>query len=110
MDYVYDQLVSEYGAISYEAFINFLVDITEDQTSAEQLRESFRGIAADKVCCPRTLPRGRLLRLTLHRSRLSQSSTSDLRNSHKARLTISAKLCRVRRMKLESPSLTMIFG
>lgn len=25
------------------------VDITEDQTSAEQLRESFRGLAADKV-------------------------------------------------------------
>lgn len=26
------------------------MDITEDQTSPEQLRESFRGIAEDKVC------------------------------------------------------------
>lgn len=26
------------------------MDITEDQTSPEQLRESFRGIAGDKVC------------------------------------------------------------
>ncbi|KAF7299650.1 hypothetical protein HMN09_00970400 [Mycena chlorophos] len=48
MDYIYDQLLSDYGAINFEAFINLLVDITEDQTSPEQLRESFRGIAADK--------------------------------------------------------------
>ncbi|KAF4577056.1 alpha-actinin family protein [Pleurotus pulmonarius] len=48
MDYIYDRLVEEYGAVTYEAFINFLVDITEDQTSLEQLRESFRGIASDK--------------------------------------------------------------
>lgn len=68
MDYIYDQLVQDYGAITFEAFINLLVslrtyalrallttlclikvDITEDQTSPEQLREAFRGIAADKV-------------------------------------------------------------
>jgi hypothetical protein len=48
MDFIYEQLVQEYGAVTFEAFINLLVDITEDQTSAEQLRESFRGIAADK--------------------------------------------------------------
>jgi hypothetical protein len=49
MDYIYDQLLQDYGAVSFEAFINLLVDITEDQTSAEQLREAFCGIAADKV-------------------------------------------------------------
>ncbi|KAI4517766.1 hypothetical protein K523DRAFT_418455 [Schizophyllum commune Tattone D] len=48
MDYIYDQLVQDYGAVSYEAFINLLVDITEDQTSPEQLREAFRGLAMDK--------------------------------------------------------------
>ncbi|KAI6030911.1 calponin homology domain-containing protein [Pisolithus orientalis] len=48
MDYLYDQLVQEYGAITFQAFINLLVDITEDQTSPDQLRESFRGIAGDK--------------------------------------------------------------
>ncbi|KIP09666.1 hypothetical protein PHLGIDRAFT_126112 [Phlebiopsis gigantea 11061_1 CR5-6] len=45
---LYDQLVQDYGAVTYEAFINILVEITEDQTSPAQLRESFRGIAQDK--------------------------------------------------------------
>jgi hypothetical protein len=68
MDYIYDQLVHDYGAVTFEAFINLLVtalhacilrqpihfslaqvDIMEDQTSLEQLREAFRGIASDKV-------------------------------------------------------------
>ncbi|KAH7103321.1 calponin homology domain-containing protein [Auriculariales sp. MPI-PUGE-AT-0066] len=48
MDIIYDQLVSDYGAVTYEAFINLLVDITEDQTTPEQLREAFRGLAGDK--------------------------------------------------------------
>ncbi|CAL1712467.1 unnamed protein product [Somion occarium] len=48
MDIIYDQLVQDYGAVVFEAFINLLVDIMEDQTSPAQLRESFRGIAADK--------------------------------------------------------------
>ncbi|KAJ3731291.1 actinin-like protein [Lentinula guzmanii] len=48
MDYIYDQLLRDYGAVSFEAFINLLVEITEDQTSPEQLREAFRGIATDK--------------------------------------------------------------
>ncbi|KAF7364966.1 putative actin cross-linking [Mycena venus] len=48
MNFIYDQLLQDYGAINFEAFINLLVDITEDQTSPEQLREAFRGIAADK--------------------------------------------------------------
>jgi len=45
---IYDQLTQDYGAVSFEAFINLLVEITEDQTSPQQLREAFRGIAADK--------------------------------------------------------------
>ena len=65
MGLIYDQLVEDYGAVTYEAFINLLVsklhqhlalslilgqvEITEDQTSPAQLRESFRGIANDKV-------------------------------------------------------------
>ncbi|KAL4080698.1 calponin homology domain-containing protein [Scleroderma citrinum] len=49
MDYLFDQLEQEYGAITFQAFINLLVDITEDQTSPEQLQESFRGIASDKL-------------------------------------------------------------
>jgi len=66
MDFIYDELMGEYGAVTFEAFINLLVsltrdrasrladafpqvDITEDQTTAEQLREAFQGIAADKV-------------------------------------------------------------
>ncbi|PPQ80403.1 hypothetical protein CVT25_001716 [Psilocybe cyanescens] len=48
MDLIYEQLVGEYGAVTFEAFINLLVEITEDQTSPDQLREAFRGIAKDK--------------------------------------------------------------
>ena len=46
----------DYGAVTFEAFINLLVDITEDQTSPEQLREAFRGIANDKVSFKSILP------------------------------------------------------
>ncbi|KAH9924294.1 actinin-like protein [Epithele typhae] len=48
MDLIFDQLMADYGAVTFEAFINLLVDIMEDQTTPAQLRESFRGIAADK--------------------------------------------------------------
>ncbi|THH15844.1 hypothetical protein EW146_g4689 [Bondarzewia mesenterica] len=48
MDIIYDQLVQDYGAVTFEAFINLLVDITEDQTSPDQLREAFQGAAANK--------------------------------------------------------------
>ncbi|OJA17199.1 hypothetical protein AZE42_00212 [Rhizopogon vesiculosus] len=48
MAFIYDQLLQDYGAVTFEAFINLLVDITEDQTSPEQLRESFCGIAGNK--------------------------------------------------------------
>ena len=46
---IYDQLTQDYGAVTFEAFINLLVDITEDQTTPDQLREAFKGIAGDKV-------------------------------------------------------------
>ncbi|KAF5382629.1 hypothetical protein D9615_003017 [Tricholomella constricta] len=48
MVFIFEELTEAYGAVTFEAFINLLVDITEDQTSPEQLREAFRGIATDK--------------------------------------------------------------
>jgi len=48
MDIIYDQLMQEYGAITFEAFINLLVDITEDQMSLDQLREAFQGVTGNK--------------------------------------------------------------
>ncbi|KZS93628.1 actinin-like protein [Sistotremastrum niveocremeum HHB9708] len=48
LEVIYDQLVQAYGAVTFEAWINLLVDITEDQNTPEQLRESFRGISGDK--------------------------------------------------------------
>ncbi|KAG8861753.1 hypothetical protein FRB96_002711 [Tulasnella sp. 330] len=48
MNVIHDELVQAYGALTFEAFINLMVDITEDQTSSEQLRDAFRGIAGDK--------------------------------------------------------------
>ncbi|TFK73645.1 actinin-like protein [Pluteus cervinus] len=47
-DIIYDQLSLAYGAITFEAFINLLVGIMEDQTTREQLQEAFRGIASEK--------------------------------------------------------------
>ncbi|KAF8262271.1 calponin homology domain-containing protein [Lactarius quietus] len=48
LDMLFDQLLQEYGAITFEAFINLLVNITEDQTSPDQLREAFQGAASNK--------------------------------------------------------------
>ncbi|CCO29137.1 Alpha-actinin A AltName: Full=Actin-binding protein A [Rhizoctonia solani AG-1 IB] len=45
---IHEQLTEDYGAVTFEAFINLLVDITEDQTSPSQLRDAFRGLAGDK--------------------------------------------------------------
>lgn len=81
MDCIYDQLMQEYGAVSFEAFINLLVDITEDQTSPEQLREAFRGIAGDKVRVLQKIYQPCLRpSLTAFRSHLSLSSICGLRN------------------------------
>ncbi|KAF9643282.1 actinin-like protein [Thelephora ganbajun] len=48
LDIIYDELLQGYGAVTFEAFINLLVDITEDQTTPEQLRDAFRVLANDK--------------------------------------------------------------
>ncbi|KAJ2780851.1 alpha-actinin [Coemansia javaensis] len=49
---LYEQLVSGSGdpdaSISFEVYIRFMVELTEDQTTPEQLLQSFRVIAADK--------------------------------------------------------------
>jgi len=49
MNSIFDHLVDRYGAVTFEAFVNLLVEITEDQTSPEQLRDAFRTVAKDKV-------------------------------------------------------------
>ncbi|KIM25787.1 hypothetical protein M408DRAFT_330981 [Serendipita vermifera MAFF 305830] len=48
VDFIHQQLEQEYGAANFEAFINLMVEITEDQTTLEQLREAFRGICQEK--------------------------------------------------------------
>jgi len=48
LDIIYDELLQDYGAVTFEAFINLLVGITEDQTTPEQLRDAFRVLADDK--------------------------------------------------------------
>lgn len=95
MDLIYNQLVQHYGAVTFEAFINLLasslsedlspfaysaqVDITEDQTSSEQLREAFHGIAGDKVNAVLPLSRVANWRLTLPQSFVTEL---DLRIAH----------------------------
>ncbi|KAF9779654.1 actinin-like protein [Thelephora terrestris] len=48
LDIIYDELLEGYGAVTFEAFINLLVNITEDQTTPEQLRDAFRVLANDE--------------------------------------------------------------
>ncbi|KAJ1960151.1 alpha-actinin [Dipsacomyces acuminosporus] len=45
---LYEQLSGGNGYITFEVYIRFLVELTEDQTTPEQLLESFRVIAGDK--------------------------------------------------------------
>ncbi|KAK4688455.1 hypothetical protein P7C73_g1661, partial [Tremellales sp. Uapishka_1] len=49
IDAIYSQLEAEFGALSYEAWLALLVEITKDDSSSpDQLREAFRGMAEDK--------------------------------------------------------------
>ncbi|MBW0513188.1 hypothetical protein O181_052903 [Austropuccinia psidii MF-1] len=45
---IHSQIAGRDGMVTFEAFVGFLVQITEDTTSPDQVRESFRGIAGDK--------------------------------------------------------------
>lgn len=46
---IYYQLESQFGALTYEAWLTLLVEITKDDaSSADQLREAFRDLAGDK--------------------------------------------------------------
>lgn len=46
---IYYQLESQFGALTYEAWLALLVEITKDDvSSADQLREAFRDLAGDK--------------------------------------------------------------
>ena len=42
--------------VSFEQFIRFMVDITEDQNTAEQVFQSFKEVADGKVCHIRSIP------------------------------------------------------
>lgn len=45
---IHTQLSESFGAVSYDAFLTFLREITEDTTSPDQLLEAFQGLAGDK--------------------------------------------------------------
>ncbi|OAV85292.1 hypothetical protein PTTG_30635 [Puccinia triticina 1-1 BBBD Race 1] len=47
-EHIHHQIAGRDGMVTFEAFVGFLVQITEDTTSPDQVRESFRGIAGDK--------------------------------------------------------------
>jgi len=48
IELIHRQIANEEEKVTFEAFISFLVEITEDTSSPEQVRESFRGIARNK--------------------------------------------------------------
>lgn len=45
---IHDQLAFDFGSVSYDAFLTFLREISEDSTSPDQLIEAFQGLASDK--------------------------------------------------------------
>lgn len=47
-EHIHHQIAGRDGMVTFEAFVGFLVQITEDTTSPDQVRESFRGIAGEK--------------------------------------------------------------
>ncbi|KAI9624617.1 hypothetical protein KEM48_008790 [Puccinia striiformis f. sp. tritici PST-130] len=47
-EHIHHQIAGRDGMVTFESFVGFLVQITEDTTSPDQVRESFRGIAGDK--------------------------------------------------------------
>ncbi|KAI5452339.1 alpha-actinin [Naganishia albida] len=58
---VYDDLIRKHGAVTYQAFVEFLVTITEDSSSPEQLIEAFRSLAnGDDVVTEQDLRSARL--------------------------------------------------
>ncbi|PWN52989.1 hypothetical protein IE53DRAFT_384549 [Violaceomyces palustris] len=48
IEQIHLQLSESFGAVSYDAFLTFLREITEDTTSPDQLLEAFQGLASDK--------------------------------------------------------------
>ncbi|KAJ9111479.1 hypothetical protein QFC22_006506 [Naganishia vaughanmartiniae] len=58
---IYDNIVRKHGAVTYEAFADLLVTITEDSSSPEQLIEAFRLLAqGDDVVTGEDLRRARI--------------------------------------------------
>jgi Ca2+-binding EF-hand superfamily protein len=45
---IHYQLCENFGTVSYDAFLTFLREISEDSTNADQLIEAFQGLASDK--------------------------------------------------------------
>lgn len=45
---IHYQLTENFGSVSYDAFLTFLREISEDSTSPDQLIEAFQGLASDK--------------------------------------------------------------
>ncbi|EJU03207.1 hypothetical protein DACRYDRAFT_65404 [Dacryopinax primogenitus] len=70
LETIFTQLGEEYGAVTFAAFVNLLVEITEDQTSPEQLRDAFRSLAGEK---------GFMTEVDLQQAVLSASAVAYLR-------------------------------
>lgn len=68
--------LAQNSGVSFEQFIRFMVSVTEDQNTAEQVFQSFREVADGKVCFLR--PVYRLLYSDIYCSPMSPSSTSAI--------------------------------
>jgi hypothetical protein len=99
--------------VTFEQFIRFMVDETEDQNTAEQVFESFREVADGKVSHPCNLLYAKGRTLNSFYSRTSQNSTFDIPLSPTRSSTTFLPLCPSTRVQIckktaISPNLTTL--
>lgn len=80
--------LSQNAGVSFEQFIRFMVSVTEDQNTAEQVFQSFREVADGKVCVSNC--KGIFLSLNTNTffSPMSRSSISNIHSSPTKSLSI----------------------
>ena len=84
--------LAQNSGVSFEQFIRFMVSVTEDQNTAEQVFQSFREVADGKVCFLQ--PVYRLLYTDIECSPMSPSSTSGIPLSPTKLLNTWSRPCR----------------
>lgn len=87
--------LAQNAGVSFEQFIRFMVSVTEDQNTAEQVFQSFREVADGKVCDASSLfdPTYHVVLLLTQASHMLPNSISDTPLSQTRSLNTSSRPC-----------------